>query len=352
MHKPDSQQGLEEREVSGVNSSDDASLRLIDDECPDVSVVVCTHLVERFSCLVECLDAVQRQSTSPLEVIVVVDGQPDICHLLAKRDGPEIVLSTPGPSGLSNARNLGIKRATGRCVAFLDDDAIPDTDWLRSLRVALIQPNVAGVSGLSQPLWEGDAPAWLPPELYWALGCSYEGMPKERAEVRNVFGGCACFDRGLFERVGGFRPDLGRDRRGLAGCEETEFCVRVLRSTSGLHFLHEPAAVILHRVPRARQRVSYILRRCRDEGRSKAIFRREAAGFVGSLSSERSYLTKTVPTALRRDLLAAAKGDLAGLGRSAMLLGGIAATSFSFVVTATRWRTVEPRSAPDVHHDA
>ena len=312
-------------------------------------MIVCTHLVERFGWLVECLDAVQRQSAPPLEVIIVVDGQPDICRLLTERNGPEIILSTPGPSGLSNARNTGIRRATGCCIAFLDDDAIPATDWLRSLRTALAQPNVAGVSGLSEPLWEGDTPAWFPPELYWALGCSYEGTPKERTEVRNVFGGCACFARDLFERFGGFRSDLGRVGRGLAGCEETEFCVRVLRNTGRLRFLHEPAAVISHRVPRGRQRVSYVLRRCLDEGRSKAIFWHETAGFAGSLSPERSYLTKTVPAALRRDLLAAAKGDLVGLARSAVLLGGIAASSVGFVLTATRRRVSVPRPAPDVN---
>ena len=340
---------LRKCEVSRTSSSEDASPGLIEDGRPDVSVIVCTHLVERFGWLVECLDAVQRQSTPPLEVIVVVDGKPEIRRLLEERNGPEIILSTPRPSGLSVARNTGIGRATGRCVAFLDDDAIPDIDWLRRLRIALSQPNVAGASGLSEPRWEGDAPAWLPPELYWAIGCSYEGMPKERAEVRNVFGGCACFDRRLFERFGGFHPDLGRTQRGLAGCEETEFCQRVLRNTGTLRFLHEPAAVISHRVPRARQRVSYLLRRCRDEGRSKAIFHHEATGFPGSLSLERSYLTRTVPMALRRDLLAATKGDPAGLGRFVMLIGGIVVSGVSFVLTAARWRVAEPRLAPDVN---
>ena len=52
---------------------------------PDVSVIVCTHLVERFGWLVECLDAVQRQSTPPLEVIVVVDGEPEIRRLLEEQ---------------------------------------------------------------------------------------------------------------------------------------------------------------------------------------------------------------------------------------------------------------------------
>jgi glycosyltransferase involved in cell wall biosynthesis len=333
--------------ITRVWPTDDEHEGLVEDGQPDVSVVVCTHLVERFGWLAECLDALGKQSTAPLEVVVVVDGPTEICRLLAERGGPEVVLRTPRPSGLSRARNVGISRAKGRCVAFLDDDAIPDADWLANLRSVLASRNVAGVSGLSEPLWEGDPPAWLPPELYWALGCSYEGMPTERTEVRNVFGGCACFDRHLFDRFGGFHPDLGRSQRGLAGCEETEFCVRVLRNDARLRFVHEPAAVIRHRVPRSRQRVSYIMRRCLDEGRSKAIFRDETAGFAGSLGRERTYVTKTVPRALGRDLRAAAAGDAGGLARSAILLGALAASSVSFLATMMR-RRVQVRQSSEL----
>ena len=187
----------------------------------DVSVIVCTHRAERWPWLTECLESLKQQSEAPLEVIVVVDGDPQLPSLLAARGGDEVVCETGRPSGLSIARNVGLTAARGRYIAFLDDDAIADVDWLRELRNAVSEPGIAGASGLSEPLWEGVAPRWLPGELYWSLGCSYVGMATQRAEVRNVFGGCACFDRSLFERFGGFHPDLGRgtdasrrDRRG------------------------------------------------------------------------------------------------------------------------------------------
>jgi glycosyltransferase involved in cell wall biosynthesis len=304
----------------------------------DVSVIVCTHRAERWPWLTECLESLKQQSEAPLEVIVVVDGDPQLPSLLAARGGDEVVCETGRPSGLSIARNVGLTAARGRYIAFLDDDAIADVDWLRELRNAVSEPGIAGASGLSEPLWEGVAPRWLPGELYWSLGCSYVGMATQRAEVRNVFGGCACFDRSLFERFGGFHPDLGRGHHNLAGCEETEFCVRVLHADPGLRFLHEPAAVIHHRVPKSRQRVRYVLRRCLAEGRSKAVFRVETAGFMDSLERERTYVTKTVTAALRRELGASVRGDLVALERAGVLLTAVLCSATTFLMAGLRLR--------------
>jgi glycosyltransferase involved in cell wall biosynthesis len=299
----------------------------------DVSVIVCTNRIERWPWLLECLDSLQHQSLPPLEVIVVVDGNPDIAERLRERDGPEVTLATPAPSGLSVARNLGLAHASGTFVAFLDDDATATDSWLKSLRTVLEDETVAGAGSVSLPRWEGGRPGWMPAELLWTLGCSYRGMPVARSEVRNVYGGSACFRRDIFTRFGGFNPNLGRTATGLAGCEETELCLRVRHQSRGLRFIHEPGSQIYHRVPRERQKVAYVIKRCLGEGRSKAILLALVGGSGHPLGHEARYLTRVVPTGIAagiRDLL---RGDGWGLIRAPILTLAAGSTIAAYATT-------------------
>jgi glucosyl-dolichyl phosphate glucuronosyltransferase len=298
-----------------------------------VSVIVCTHLMERRGQLDGCLVSLRDQDVPPLEVIVVVDGNAALYTELLERGGPEVLLKTDSPSGLSAARNVGLKHARGTLVAFLDDDAVADDRWLSSLLSVLDDPDVAGASGLSYPRWDGGPPRWFPLELLWTVGCSYAGMPTERATVRNVFGGCACLRHELFDTLGGFSTELGRMSTGLAGCEETEFCMRVLENEPAMTFVHEPAAVIHHHVPAGRQSLGYVLRRCLGEGRSKAILRHRTHLPVRPLGPERNYVFRTVPNGLGRYMRQVVHGDIAGLSRAAVLVLSVLCTAWSFLTT-------------------
>jgi glucosyl-dolichyl phosphate glucuronosyltransferase len=303
----------------------------------DISAIVCTHRIERWPWLLECLASLENQTLEPLEVIVVVDGQPEIKRLLNERDHRAIALSTPRPSGLSVARNLGLSRASGKYVAFLDDDAVADSLWLETLRSVLEHETVAGVGGSSLPNWEGSKPGWMPEELLWTVGCSYRGMPATQSDVRNVYGGSACYRRDIFTRFGGFDVNLGRTAVGLAGCEETELCLRVHSKSPELRFVHEPKAVIHHRVPAGRQKVSYVLKRCASEGRSKAILRiLHGDSSNHPLAREARYLVRTVPYGIASNIKQFLRGDGWGLVRAALLGIAIIRTVLSYGVTRLR----------------
>jgi glucosyl-dolichyl phosphate glucuronosyltransferase len=303
----------------------------------DISAIVCTHRIERWPWLLECLASLENQSLQPLEVIVVVDGQPEIRKLLEERVQSAITLSTPRPSGLSAARNLGLAHASGKFVAFLDDDAVADSSWLKALRAVLEDQTVAGVGGSSLPNWEGGQPAWMPEELLWTVGCSYRGMPTVQSDVRNVFGGSACYRRDLFTQFGGFNVNLGRTAAGLAGCEETEFCLRVQSKSHKLRFVHEPRAMIHHRVPASRQKVSYVLTRCASEGRSKAILHvLNESRSNHPLAREANYLLRTVPKGLISDIRQFLHGDVWGFVRAVFLATAVMTTVSWYEVARLR----------------
>jgi glycosyltransferase involved in cell wall biosynthesis len=99
---------------------------------PSVSVVICTY--NRSALVRRALDACLRQSWPDLEVVVVDDGSVDDTRAVvaAVPDG-RVRLSSIRNGGLSNARNVGIAAARGHYVVFLDDDDLPDEDWLQVL---------------------------------------------------------------------------------------------------------------------------------------------------------------------------------------------------------------------------
>ncbi len=90
---------------------------------PRLSVIIPVYRVEIY--LHECVDSVLRQSYRNLEVILVDDGSPDsspqICDEYAAQD-PRVKVIHKENGGLSDARNFGLRAATGDYVIFLDSD--------------------------------------------------------------------------------------------------------------------------------------------------------------------------------------------------------------------------------------
>jgi GT2 family glycosyltransferase len=289
-------------------------------------VVVCSHLFERLPMLRACLDSLERQTLRPTDIIVVIDGDAELFAEMLGRPGIRLI-GMPRRSGLSAARNAGIAVADSQYIAFLDDDAVADEGWLEALCKAMQETGALGAGGVSLPNWIVSEPRWLPRELLWTRGCTHDGLPLGRVFVRNVLGGCACFDRKAFANAGGFDETLGRRLGGLAGAEETELCLRVAQTVPGARFIREPTAVIHHAVPPERARVRYVLRRCFAEGRSKA--RLAQLHSRGDLGTELEYLVKVVPRAWAKH--ASIRGDTAwGVSRAFMLGAAVVAAAVGY----------------------
>lgn len=79
-----------------------------------ISVIIPVYAVEQY--LEECVNSVLRQSYRNIEIILVDDGSPDnspkICDTIANCDERIKVIHKIN-GGLSDARNAGIREATG-----------------------------------------------------------------------------------------------------------------------------------------------------------------------------------------------------------------------------------------------
>lgn len=287
---------------------------------PTVAVVICAYTQQRWGDLQDAVESAKRQPDST-EVIVVIDHEPELFRRAAAR-WPELrVVENAEDRGLSGARNTGVALTDADVVAFLDDDATADPDWLVHLVDALEEPDVVGVGGRATPSWPtatGAGP--YPDELLWIVGCSYAGLPTESADVRNVIGSSMAFHRDVVLAAGGFRSGIGRVGNHPLGCEETELCIRIARIRPGARIRFEPRSNVSHRVSPDRVTMRYLRRRSYYEGISKAVLSRRV-GARDSLSSESTYLTRVLPGAVLRELRGLGRGG--GLRALAIVVSAV-----------------------------
>ncbi|MDT0391529.1 glycosyltransferase family 2 protein [Streptomyces sp. DSM 41921] len=316
---------------------------------PAISVVICVYTEERWADILAAVDSVRAQTCPALETLLIVDHNRTLLERLdgeyhgrseASPLGPPVrVLANSGPQGLSAGRNTGIAASRGSVIAFLDDDAVADPDWLRHMASAYRDPRVMAVGGRTLPAWaSGSRPVWFPPEFDWVVGCAYRGLPAGRAPVRNVLGGNSSFRRTAFDAAGGFAVGIGRDGdKHPLGCEETELCIRLTRALPDAVLLLDDRAVIHHKVPAARERFAYFRRRTYAEGLSKARVTRHVGTGKG-LQSERRYTARVLPAGIARGVRDALLGRPGGAGRAAAIVSGLVIATAGYVVGAVRAR--------------
>lgn len=298
-----------------------------------VAVVICVYTEQRWPQIVRAVGSVLRQEVPPEHVVMVVDHNAALFNR-AKVAFPDVtVVANTGPRGLSGARNTGVAHAHQEVVAFLDDDAEAEPDWLARMLPHYRDPKVLAVGGHAMPAWEGKRPRWLPPEFDWVVGCSFTGQPSGVSPVRNLIGCNMSFRRAVLDRIDGFNPALGRVGRTPVGCEETEACIRIRQLHPDSIVLYEPAARVRHRVTTDRMTWRYFRRRCFAEGRSKAVVTR-LVGSEAGLSAEREYTRRALPAGIRRGLREIRDGDGTGLMRSGAIVAGL-------IVTATGYASAQ-----------
>ena len=320
---------------------------------PAVSVVVCAFTEDRWEDICRVLGSLRAQTEAPGEIILVIDHCPALLRR-ARLAFPDVTL-VPNhfQKGLAGGRNTGVAHAWGDVVAFIDDDAVADPDWLSRLADHYMDPTVAGVGGLVEPAWEHGRPGWFPPELDWVVGCSYLGMRSGLGPVRNFIGANMSFRREILTEIGGFSIELGRVDSNPFGCEETELCLRVSQRYPGAILLYEPAAAVSHRVRKHRARWRYLRSRCYAEGRSKATVA-SLAGAESALASERSYVRSTIPRGVCRSLWKAVRGRPSGLLSAFALVMAVLTTGFGYFMgrRAGRKSAVEELVPEDIESEA
>jgi hypothetical protein len=110
-----------------------------------ISLIICSR--GRPDSLARTLDGVAFLRHPAFEVIAVIDpGDLETASCVA-RHAPAARVGACQPANLAMARNVGLAMARGDIVAFLDDDAVPEPDWLDRLETAYGDPKVSAAGG-------------------------------------------------------------------------------------------------------------------------------------------------------------------------------------------------------------
>jgi GT2 family glycosyltransferase len=223
---------------------------------PSVSVVVCTYNGHRT--LDECLARVTSLDYPQYEVIVVNDGAGAACAAIARRHG--VTLIETEHRGLGHARNEGIAAAQGEIVAFLDDDAYPDSDWLHYLAALLCGNGHAGVGGPNIPP-EDDG--FIAECVAAAPGGPIHVLVSDR-EAEHVPGCNMAFRKDVLEEVGCF------DEAFRVAGDDVDICWRLQKAGRTLGF--SAGAVVMHR---RRDSIRRYLRQQYGYGKAEALLERK-----------------------------------------------------------------------------
>lgn len=202
----------------------------------DLSVVVPTR--NRHRSLWRLLVALEHQITDGVafEVVVVDNGSVDrTAELLERYRGPLRLSARSEPTrGRAAACNIGIRAATGRIVALVDDDMEPWRTWLRE-HMRWHTTRCVAIVGASPSFGSAATAAGR----YLQARFDRHLAKLEQAGIRSyrdVYTGNFSIERELLVSVGGFDDSFSR-----YGNEDGELALRLM--AIGVRFLYDPAAI-------------------------------------------------------------------------------------------------------------
>jgi len=240
-------------------------------ERPFISVIVAT--LNRTYYLEKCLRAILANTYDEYEIIIIDQGNvnqtKELIHSRFSNTGRIRYMHT-STIGLSYARNLGWKNARGEIIAFIDDDAIPVSGWLKAYAEVFseVEPTPAVVGGKIEPVWEVPKPKWYPKEREFLLATYDIGDEiKPFPELELPIGANFAALRKIIEGFGGFDDRVGfnesRKKSMIAG-EDTLIGLRAREA--GYEIYYQPEAKVFHHISAKKLSKRYFLRRHLWEG--------------------------------------------------------------------------------------
>ena len=219
---------------------------------PRISVVVCS--CNGAQTIRDCCEGLLKLDYSNCEILFVDDGSSDATAEIARRFGFRVIRTEN--RGLSNARNTGLQAASGEIIAYLDDDAFPDPQWLTYLAFAFLTTEYAAIGG----------PNIAPPGDGRIADCvtNAPGGPihvlLSDQEAEHIPGCNMAFRKTALESIGGFDPQF------RAAGDDVDVCWRLQQR--GLKLGFSPAGMVWHH---RRKSVRAYWKQQRGYGKAEAL---------------------------------------------------------------------------------
>ena len=222
---------------------------------PTISICICTF--KRLAMLRGLLESIARnlRANVPCEVVVV-----DNDHAASAREIAESPMSSAMPvryfvepeQNISRARNRCVLEARGDWLAMIDDDEIPEPEWLIDLYGCALELDADAVFGPVKPIYAPNCPRWIIDGGFFEKGHASTGTPVATGQARtsNVL-----LRRDLVASMDEpFNPDFG-----LSGGEDSFLFEGLLLDGSRLFWCD--GGTVSENVPPERATWQWLLRR-------------------------------------------------------------------------------------------
>jgi glycosyltransferase involved in cell wall biosynthesis len=207
-----------------------------------VSIVICTH--ERHESIIKTIASLCQLNYSDFEVIVVDSSETDLTansiELMKNSCSFPLHIIRAKQRNISISRNIGIDRASGEFIFFIDDDAIPPNDWLDKLLAVYEERgnNCAGVGGIVRDMTTDGYP------LQYCRGISNlmsNTIPIRSGNAINYNRSPGWWHNGLMGTNSSYRKDFlekvnGYDEFFEYFLDETDLCLRLIQAGYEIHY--------------------------------------------------------------------------------------------------------------------
>lgn len=173
--------------------------------------------------------------------------------------------------GIAHARTRAAKEAKGEIVAYIDDDCLAETNWLKEI-VSFYDtnPDAMSTGGKIVPKYLTPVADWFG-KYFWGLVANYDLGPEvfQMKAARYPSGANMHFRKIAFEKYGYFDGNLGRSGKSLMAGEEKAMYLKLLKGNEKVYYL--PNVVVHHHVEGNKFDKAYVKRHSMGIGGSERL---------------------------------------------------------------------------------
>tara|TARA_B100001287_G_scaffold35381_1_gene25037 strand:- start:83 stop:1012 length:930 start_codon:yes stop_codon:yes gene_type:complete len=197
-----------------------------------LSITICTY--NRIEYLKKCLKSIldQTQGSEIIEINIIdnnsTDTTKDYVFELQKKF-PEVNYFVEKRQGISFARNLSFEVCKGKFLAFVDDDAVINKNWLKALLNELKKQKENIIyGGPIYPNFESDPENWIDKDYFIRKFKDTDGFLGVIKSKEGFSGGNMCIAKNLFKKSEKFNTKIGMTGGNLGLGEEPDFFYKLI----------------------------------------------------------------------------------------------------------------------------
>jgi glycosyltransferase involved in cell wall biosynthesis len=230
----------------------------------EISVVICTY--NRASLLTGAIESICQQTLAPdqYEILVVDNASTDnttevVRTFQEKNPYHQIRWVYEARQGVGHARNTALSEVAGKFVAYLDDDAKADLNWLTQAEKRLLDSRIIHcLGGPIHPFYTSGKPTWFKNQYELRTWGKEE---RSLISGESLSGSNMIWRKETLQMIGGFGEMVGPVGNIFSVGEDTMAFKRLWKYIPEAMVIYDPNLIVFHWVPPYKMMVSHYIKR-------------------------------------------------------------------------------------------